>query len=405
MPPGELKLVMALKVRDEEDILHDNLRYHRAQGVDFFIVTDNGSTDGTPEILDRWVRAGLAKVITEPGDLLAQNGHEWITRMAREAATEHGADWVIHADADELWWPLEGSIKDSLAAIPPEYGVVIGPRAEFLARPDGPGPFYQRLTVRTARSLLRPKVAHRAYPDVFVLHEGQHDVTIGADLRDAFQRVRPPGRPVLRAVRETGIDSEDTRLVWAPRFPLQMFHFPIRSLAQYRLRVDVLLANPAFASPDMLERLRTAREHDDLESFYTGLLPDEGEVEREIAAGELVRDDRVGRFIAAISDEYGAGLRPVIDADRSPDEVKAEGARLELDAMHVLARTERMLMIRNEHRHRLRRDARVGPKRRPLRRRLRRFVGRLMGRGPGPDEGDEAGATSGAESGEPDTDT
>ncbi len=261
----EPRLVMALKVRDEEDVIHHNLRYHRAQGVDFFIVTDNGSTDATPQILDRWVQRGLAQVIHEPSPDLARRGHEWVTRMAREAATEHGADWVLHADADELWWPAEGSIRDCLASIPERFGVVVAPRAEFIARPEGPGEFCDRLTVRTARSLLRPKVAHRAYPDVFVLHEGQHDVTIGADLTEAFERVRPPGRPVLRAVRDDVQMPEDFRLIWATRFPLQILHFPIRSPAQYRLRVDVLLDNPAFASADMLERLRAARQHDDLE--------------------------------------------------------------------------------------------------------------------------------------------
>ncbi len=39
---------MALKVRDEGDILEANLRFHHALGVDHFVVTDNGSTDETP---------------------------------------------------------------------------------------------------------------------------------------------------------------------------------------------------------------------------------------------------------------------------------------------------------------------------------------------------------------------
>ena len=127
---AEPRVVMALKVRDEEDVIESVLRYHRAQGVDFFIVTDNASTDRTPEILGRWVEAGLARVISEPSAELRERGQEWVTRMARLAATEHGADWVVHGDADEFWWPLEGTIKQALAAVPDEFGVVLGPRVE-----------------------------------------------------------------------------------------------------------------------------------------------------------------------------------------------------------------------------------------------------------------------------------
>ena len=38
---------MTLLVRDGADLIDVNLRYHRAQGVDLFVVGDNGSTDGT----------------------------------------------------------------------------------------------------------------------------------------------------------------------------------------------------------------------------------------------------------------------------------------------------------------------------------------------------------------------
>lgn len=390
----EIRVVMALKVRDEEDVMDDVLRYHRAQGVDFFIVTDNGSTDSTLEILGRWADAGLARVISEPSPELRDRGHEWVTRMARLAAREHAADWVVHGDADEFWWPLEGTIKDALASVPPEYGVVLGPRCEFTARPDGHGSYLERLTYRDARSLIRPKIAHRALDDVLVLHRGQHDVTAGTDPDDAWQRLRTPGRPVLRSVRPEGAGSSEERLVPYPRYPLRIFHLPLRSFAQYRGKVDAMLADPVSGDEGMRGRLRQAREEGRVAELYEGLTSDDDAIERGLAAGTQVRDERLRDFMRACPDPLGGGGdRPELPAP-APGELAAERAQLELDAAHVLARTSRMLQIRHdrarEQVHRLskqvarlkaRQEAKpTGPARW---RRLRRRAGALLGRGPG----------------------
>ena len=117
-----MRLVMTLLVRDEEDIVDDTIRYHLAQGVDYIIATDNLSVDATPDILRGYEDAGVLQMIRETGDDYEQG--RWVTRMARSAATDHGADWVINGDADEFWWPLEGDLKSTLAAIPNRFGKV-----------------------------------------------------------------------------------------------------------------------------------------------------------------------------------------------------------------------------------------------------------------------------------------
>jgi acetyl-CoA carboxylase carboxyltransferase component len=56
--------------------------------------------------------------------------------MARLAAAEFGADWVINTDADEFWWPREGSLREILAAVPPRYGIVQAFWRSFVPRVD-----------------------------------------------------------------------------------------------------------------------------------------------------------------------------------------------------------------------------------------------------------------------------
>ncbi len=79
---------MAFKIRDEGDVLEHNLRFHHALGVDHFIVTDNGSTDETVDILARYAKAGLLTVIRAPDTDYREQGARWMTDMARIAATE-----------------------------------------------------------------------------------------------------------------------------------------------------------------------------------------------------------------------------------------------------------------------------------------------------------------------------
>ena len=140
---------MTLMVRDEADIIERQLDFHLAAGVDFFVVTDHESADGTSEILERYARRGLLHRI--PVVSSAKRQAEWVTGMARMAAEDFGADWVINSDADEFWWPWGGDLKEVLARVPERYGIVQTFVRAFLPRP-GEGDFAERMTVRFAPS-------------------------------------------------------------------------------------------------------------------------------------------------------------------------------------------------------------------------------------------------------------
>lgn len=107
-------LIMTLLVKNEEDVLEENLLFHKAMGVDGFIITDNNSTDRTAEIIRKYREKGWVKeVITETATNYGQK--EWVDRMIWKAKTVYGADWVINADADELWYSPAGNLKTELS--------------------------------------------------------------------------------------------------------------------------------------------------------------------------------------------------------------------------------------------------------------------------------------------------
>jgi hypothetical protein len=344
---------MALKVRDEADVLEANLRFHHALGVSHFVVTDNGSTDDTPEILHRYADAGLAHVINEPGTDYSQRGAEWLTRMARLAATDLEADWVIHTDADEFWLPAQGTLIDALDAIAERYGVVVAPRTEFVGRPDGPGSFADRLTVRESRARLQPKVAHRAVSDVVVLDRGAHDVAVAGTGGDVAETLRPPGRPVHRTVRDpngghAAPAEQETRLVWAPSWPLRILHFPVRSFAQFRRRTEIAIFEGRFPDWGRFRRLRETYEDGRFEELYADLALDDADVEDGIQTGRLVRDERFARLLPRCPDPLDGGPAGSLRVELAADELRQEQAELEFDAMQLLARTERWLVVQRD---------------------------------------------------------
>lgn len=105
--PKEI-LVLTLLVKNEVDFIVDNIFFHYAKGVDHIVVCDNGSTDGTLEILKEMQQDGLIELIEE--SLYHQD--RIVNKMGQIATDKFGATILIHADADEFWTPVnQGNLK------------------------------------------------------------------------------------------------------------------------------------------------------------------------------------------------------------------------------------------------------------------------------------------------------
>ena len=270
-----MKLVMTLLARDEADVIEAWLAFHLNAGADFVVATDNRSEDGTTDVLETYAREGHVHLLREAGEDLRQN--EWVTRMARLAATDFGADWVINSDADEFWWPRGASLRDVLDAVPDRYGTVGAFLRTFGPPPDGgEGSFAERMTVRFSAlapindpaSLFKPirKVVHRAHPEIQVTR-GNHAL------------VDSPFAP-LRG--------------W---YPIEVFHFPLRSHAQCERKATIqgtafekhISRAPTAYHANMFAALKSGK----IAEYYDALVLAEDELERGLEQRRLVQDTRL----------------------------------------------------------------------------------------------------------------
>lgn len=306
-----MKVVMTLVVRDEADIVEHFLVYHLNRGVDHVLAIDDGSTDGTTEILDSFQKEGLVTLVPRPAGVYWEKEAEWHTQLARRAATEHAADWILPGDADEFWWPLWGDIKDVLGSVSPDREAVIAPRNDFVFVCPATRNAPQDFTVREKVSALRPKLALRGSPAVAV-SLGAHGASLGPKLTEVTDT--SIGRPVRTS----------------PHAGLRIFHFGVRSEAQFLgvgergVRGRGRGMKGGAAHRDALYR-RIVKE---IPSFELGESWRQEVLSRGIAEGELVVDDRLAAFYERCPDPRRRGDRdaplPSCRRPRGPAEVVDE---------------------------------------------------------------------------------
>jgi len=211
---GIMKVVMTLLVRDEEDIIEQNIQYHLNNGVDFIVVTDNLSVDGTTDILHKYEREGVLHYIHEPNDDYNQTA--WVTRMTKLSVEQFRADWIIHSDADEFWWPESGDIKAVLQTVPQKVPVINARRYNFppVGMETTTNPLevmvYRQSVARDeiGRSQL-PKICHRPLRGI-IITQGNHEIY--TELTKA-------------KIKSIPLDT------------MCVFHFPLRNLKQYANKI------------------------------------------------------------------------------------------------------------------------------------------------------------------------
>ncbi len=286
-----VKVVGLYLLRNEADIIETNLRHHFAVGIDEAIVIDNGSTDGTLELLANLTEDMPIQLASEVGPMY-QSGR--VTRMAR-LATLQGADWVLPIDADEFWVGSGAQLRDVLEETPSDVRALFvevvnfvqsrdvlvatpGCLASMTMRPEhaiGPVDQVSRLVreqqIGWVEAEYTPKCVHRARPDISV-STGNHLTGVQG------------GIPTDRAT---------------------CLHAPMRALSTLTAKLDhgrrnTEVGGPREASWHVKRWWQMAREHT-LDREWEALSQQDGAITVAGRRHELVADDRLRDAVAAVA--------------------------------------------------------------------------------------------------------
>lgn len=112
-PSGSSRIVAILSAYNEGDVIRHVIGDLVSNGIQVYLL-DNGSTDDTAAEAKVWLGKGLLKIERFPEESgyppRCREKYVWkeILKRKEELAAELGADWYIHADADEFRespWP------------------------------------------------------------------------------------------------------------------------------------------------------------------------------------------------------------------------------------------------------------------------------------------------------------
>jgi hypothetical protein len=244
-----MKLVMTMMVRNEADVIAAMVEHHLAQGIDLIIATDNASVDGTREILAQYAERGLVELHDDPRH--AKQQADVVTRMARSAYTEHGADWVINADADEFYVPLDRSrtVREVLEEIPTSLQAFTADVVNLTGTPARQGAGFRRLTWRDNRpeETLMDVAGLHAHPTPNAIHVGSPDVSV--QLGNHFISIESKGQPPAELA-------------------IEVLHLPWRSLHHYATKVE--MSGQSFAANPMLRPSPNHHGQRDYRRFLAG---------------------------------------------------------------------------------------------------------------------------------------
>src|SRR5579862_183660 len=225
-----MRIVAITRIKDEVDIVEAFIR-HTAWFVDYHILIDNGSIDGTLEILKKLHAEGLPIWVFRNSMPMFTVEKYFMNALLRLARSMGHADWVVPVDTDEFLDLREGvpSLRAVLEEIDPAAPGIAIPSVIYSPRNDDPA----------GEANVALRITHRWDP----IPEVQK-VIVRVDDESLRRRTLGPGNHALLA------DGDEVPLPLSA--DVKVAHFYRRTVAQEALKA-VLGRLRAMSCPDGAE--------------------------------------------------------------------------------------------------------------------------------------------------------
>ena len=117
--PGNSGRVIVGCMKNEAPYILEWVAYHRAIGIDNFLIYTNGCEDGTDEILDRLQEMGVLQHRLND-DWKGNSPQQFALNRALKEPLIRNADWIVHIDVDEFINVRcgNGTLEDFFARVP-----------------------------------------------------------------------------------------------------------------------------------------------------------------------------------------------------------------------------------------------------------------------------------------------
>jgi len=224
-----LRIAANLGVCDEVEFIASCIHHLRLIGVDLIVVTDVGSTDGTGEALNEFARDPDIRLIR-----LSREEDPWgfPERMFQKTISDYSIDRVIFLDADELWLPRSGDLKETVE----------------LAGADVLKVNRFNVPMVEGRPSFSAAVSTATYKDIYFVTDPVEDgqIKVGIDPDLTHSRIRAMPKIMVNPRRVAGIvmgchdvaEKADIRPVtWVPD-DLVIAHFPFSTWPRFQRKLN-----------------------------------------------------------------------------------------------------------------------------------------------------------------------